>query len=102
MKQTLIRYQTKSNQSEENQRLIERVFEELRAKAPAGVRYLTLRLDDQSFVHFVEVDTPDGSNPLPELEAFRAFQRGIRDRCVEPPHSSKATILGNYRMLREG
>ena len=35
------------------------------------------------------------------LDAFRAFQSGIRARCIEPPQPSEATIVGNYRMLGE-
>ena len=101
MKRTLIRYDTKPERAEENQRLIEGVFHELHAKAPGGVRYMALRLDTGTFVHFVEVDNADGSNPLPGLDAFRSFQNGIRDRQVEPARLSSATIIGNYRMLRE-
>jgi hypothetical protein len=101
MKRTLIRYDTKPEHAEENQRLIESVFQELHAKTPAGIRYLALRLDTGTFVHLVEVDTVDGSNPLPTLDAFRSFQSGIRDRQVEPAQSNGAAIIGNYRMLRE-
>ena len=101
MKRTFIRYDTKPGRAEENQRLIEGVFQELHAKAPSGVRYMALRLDTGTFVHFVEVDDADGSNPLPELDAFRLFQNGIRDRQVEPAQLSSAAIIGNYRMLRD-
>ena len=38
MKRTFIRYDTKPGRAEENQRLIEGVFQELHAKAPSGVR----------------------------------------------------------------
>lgn len=99
MKRTLIRYKTKPDAAELNAGLIARVFEELKAKAPNGVRYLSLRLDDDTFIHFVEAE--EGSTPLPALEAFKAFQSGIRERCVEPPVPSGATIVGNYRMLSE-
>jgi hypothetical protein len=99
MKRTLIRYRTKPETTEENQRLVEATFAELQAKSPAGVRYMVLRLDDGSFLHFVE---NEGENsPIPQLEAFRAFQSGIKDRCMEPPQSREATIVGNYRMLGE-
>ena len=101
MKRTLIRYDTKPERAEENQRLIEGVFQELHTKAPGGVRYLAIKLDTGTFVHFVELDSDDGSNPLRELDAFRSFQSGIRDRQVEPALSSAAAIIGNYRMLSE-
>ena len=101
MKRIVVRYKTKPEQASENARLIEQVFRELRAKAPDGVRYLALRLSDDTFVHFATVDTEDGASPIPKLEAFRAFQSGIKERCIEPPQSSEVTIVGNYRMLSE-
>ena len=36
------------------------------------------------------------------MAAFKAFQSGIRERCIEPPQPNNATIVGNYRMLNEG
>jgi hypothetical protein len=99
MKRTLIRYKTKPDAAEQNAGLIAKVFEELKAKAPNDVRYLSLRLDDNTFVHLVEAE--EGSIPLPSLEAFKAFQSGIRERCMEPPVPSGVTIVGNYRMLSE-
>jgi hypothetical protein len=99
MKRTLIRYKTKPDAADRNAGLIEKVFEELKATKPDGVRYLSLRLDDDTFVHFVEAE--EGSTPLPSLDAFKAFQSGIRERCVEPPLPSGVTIVGNYRMLSE-
>ena len=101
MKRTLVRYKTKPEQAQENARLIEQVFEELKAKSPDGVRYLALKLDDGTFVHFATVESTDGNHPITSLEAFRAFQSGIKERCLEPPQSGDATIVGNYRMLGE-
>jgi hypothetical protein len=99
MKRTLVRYRTKPEHTQENQRLIELVFEELRAKSPPGVGYLVLRLGDGTFVHFASV--ADGASPVTTLEAFRSFQSGIQGRCVEPPAAGEAIIVGNYRMLGE-
>jgi hypothetical protein len=66
---------------------------------PDGVRYLSLRPDDGSFIHFVETEAGDGSSALPNPAAFKAFQSGIRERCAEPPQVGNVTIVGNYRML---
>lgn len=99
MKPTLVRYRTRPESAEENQRLIEKVFEELREMAPPGLRYISLRLADGAFVHLAIMDSGDASSPLPKLEAFRAFQSGIRDRCIEPPQVQEATIIGHYRMF---
>jgi hypothetical protein len=99
MKRTLIRYKTKPETTEQNQRLIEDVFAELQLKSPEGLRYMVLKLGDGSFLHFVEAG--DGNNPLLAMEAFRRFQGGVRERCIEPPLPSEAIIVGNYRMLGE-
>ena len=100
MKRTLIRYRTKPEMTDQNAALIAAVFAELKATKPEGLRYLSLRLDDDTFVHFVESES-DSANALPGLAAFKAFQSGIRDRCIEPPLAGSVTIVGNYRMLRE-
>jgi hypothetical protein len=101
MRRTLIRYKTKPDASERNAELISAVFAELTAAKPDGVRYLSLRLDDDTFIHLVETASEDGSSPIPKLTAFQAFQSGIRERCAEPPQSRTATIVGNYRMFGE-
>lgn len=97
MKTTHVRYTAKPEAADENQRLIEQVFEALRAKSP-DVRYMVLRLGDGTFVH-VAMSDGDGPNPLTQLDAFRAFQSGVKERCLEPPKVSEATVVGHYRML---
>jgi hypothetical protein len=99
MRRTLIRYKTKPEAADRNAELIAAVFSELKAAKPDGVRYLSLRLDDDTFIHLVEATSEDGSSPIPKLAAFQAFQSGIRERCAEPPKIAEATIVGNYRML---
>jgi hypothetical protein len=99
MKRTLIRYKTRPEMADKNAELVAAVFAELKAAQPDGVRYMTLRLEDDTFIHFVESAAEDSG--LPKLAAFQAFQSGIGDRCVEPPMPRGATIVGNYRMLGE-
>ena len=101
MKQALIRYKTKPGMGDRNAELIAAVFAELKAASPEGIRYLSLRLEDDSFVHIVETATDDGSSALPKLAAFNIFQSAIRERCEEPPVRQGATVVGNYRMLDE-
>ena len=101
MKRTVIRYRTKPEVADRNAELVASVFAELKAAQPDGFRYLSLRLDDDTFIHFVETSADDGASPLPKLSAFAAFQNGIRERCAEPPLAKGATIVGNYRMLGE-
>ena len=97
MRRIIVRYKTRPDRTEENTRLSEAVFEALQTSSPEGIRYAVFRLDDGTFVHIAE--TEDGARPLPELEAFRRFQSGVKERCIEPPQSGAATIVGNYRML---
>jgi hypothetical protein len=101
MQQKLIRYKTKADMTDKNAELIAAVFRELKAARPDGVRYLSLRLEDDTFIHLVETTTDDGAGALPKLAAFGAFQSGIRERCAEPPLVRGVTVVGNYRMLGE-
>lgn len=101
MKRTVIRYRTKPDMADTNAELVAAVFAELNAAQPGGLRYMSLRLEDDTFIHVVETMTEDGTSPLPKLKAFAAFQDGIRERCVEPPLPKGATVVGNYRMLDE-
>ena len=101
MRQIMVRYTAKPEAAQENQRLIEKVFAELHEKSPEGVRYMVLKLADGGFVHFSVMDSAEAPNQLQKLEAFQAFQSGVKDRCAEPPKQSDVTIIGDYRMLRD-
>jgi len=92
----IIRYRTRPDAAEENQGLVGKVFAELAAADPGGMRYATLR-DGDSFVHIVVHE--NDQNPLPRLAAFQEFQRGIAERCVEAPERSEVSVVGAYRML---
>jgi hypothetical protein len=92
----MIRYRTRPEAAEENQKLVEEVFAELAEKAPEGIRYMTFRLTDGvTFVHVVtyEADT----NPLAGIAAFQRFSETIGDRAVAPPEVEEATVVGSYR-----
>lgn len=100
MTQMLIRYKTKPEATAQNRSLIENVFAELKTQTPQGLRYTALMLADGSFVHVVAY--PDGGeSPLRQVDAFRAFQTGIGERCAERPVVNDVTVIGNYRMLDE-
>ncbi len=94
----VVRYRTRPDAADENQRLVQQVFAELAAEDPGGLRYATFRLSDGvTFIHVAVVEGTD--NPLPRTAAFTEFQQGIGDRCVEPPEASGATVVGSYRFL---
>lgn len=91
MTTAVIRYRTKPEAADENQRLIENVFAELAAVAPPGLRYSSFRLADRvTFVHVV-----DGEGLL-ALSAFQEFQRALGDRLTDGPTREDATSIGSY------
>ena len=100
MKWTLVRYRTKPDRADENQRLSAAVFKELQDKAPAGLRYAVFRLPDDTFVHVAALE--EGGTPLSSLESFQAFQKDIRERCAEGPLPAEPCLVGNYGMLADG
>jgi len=75
----VIRYKTKPECIEENERLIRGVYAELATKQPDGLHYATFRLDDGvSFLHVAVLDGEE--NPLTTSAAFAEFQSHINDR----------------------
>jgi hypothetical protein len=92
----IVRYTTRPDQADENERLIREVFAELAASRPPGLDYAAYRLEDG--VSFVHVATIEGDeNPLTSLAAFRTFVSGIGDRCVDPPVTTGGPQVGRYR-----
>jgi hypothetical protein len=93
----VVSYQVKPEAVAEHVRLIEAVFEQLHAEQPDNVEYKVVRLDDGiSFVHVSSADTPDGSNPLPDMAAFRDFGRDSAARVATTPVPAAADIIGSY------
>lgn len=100
MRRLIVRYKVKSDRVDENQKYIQKVFEELHQTHPSGLRYASFRLSDGvSFVHIVSVETTDDRNPLIETPAFKTFNAGITDRCEEQPVLTEMTEVGSYRFL---
>lgn len=100
METTIVRYKVKADKADENKAYIRRVFEELEASKPEGLRYVSFSLaDGVSFVHIAVVETGDGENPLPKTASFKEFIVDIKDRCDEPPSASSADIVGSYRLF---
>lgn len=96
----MVRYKVKPDKLEENIQFVKAVFEELKTKQPAGIRYATFVLPDGvSFVHIASVETFDGSNPLGMTDAFKAFQNEIKERCEKPPVAVELNEVGNYQLF---
>jgi hypothetical protein len=95
MRQVMVRYRVKPDQVEANEELVRAVYDELHRTKPQGLRYATFKLDDGvSFVHLAVHDEP---NPLSGLAAFKEFQKGIRERCEEPPVAARLSEVGSFR-----
>jgi hypothetical protein len=94
MKHLLVRYKTKPDSTAENRRLIETVFEALKARSPKDFNYKVVELEDGSFVHFKS--SREGGFELHDLPAFQAFRGDIAERCDEPPKASGVRIVGEY------
>jgi hypothetical protein len=97
MTATVVRYRTRPDSADENQRLIEAVFAQLAERQSEGFTYKVFRLEDGvSFVHIViehDVQQPDS---LQDLPAFQAFVADIADRCEVPPAAAGATVVGGH------
>jgi hypothetical protein len=97
MSWTLVRYRVKPEEADENARLISSVFAELQSKAPQGLHYGVIRVQDDTFVHIVSRE--NGALSPADLVAFKQFQTGIHDRCLELPVVLGAAVVGNYQMF---
>jgi hypothetical protein len=99
MPTSVVRYQTKPERADENQRLIEAVFAEFDERQPEGFTYKVFRLaDGVSFIHVV-IEHDDVADPdsLQDVPAFQAFVADIAARCDIPPVAVGATVIGGYR-----
>jgi hypothetical protein len=96
MSTRVIRYRTRPDRADENQKLVEAVFAELTERQPAGVRYACLRGPDGSFFHVVTLDDDDAPHPLLELASFGRFQAGVGERCAEQPVAVEVSVVGSY------
>lgn len=93
----VVSYQVKPEAIAEHERLIRGVFEQLHAERPGNIEYKVVRLaDGVSFVHLSSAQTEDGSNPLPEMAAFKEFGRDSASRVATPPNPTAAQIIGSY------
>jgi hypothetical protein len=94
-KATVVRYTTRPEASDENERMIKAVFAQLADERPEGMRYVAIRLDDGvSFVHVAVFDGDD--NPLQALNAFGEFASTVGARCADGPSPVNGSVIGDY------
>jgi len=93
MSAAVIRYRTKPETADENQRLIENVFAELAETGPDGLTYASFRLaDGVTFVHVVSGE----DDAVTRLTAFKEFQRTLGARLEVGPDREDAGLIGRY------
>ncbi len=98
---TLVRYTTKPEHAAENETLSRAVFTQLRKEAPDGLAYALLR-EGNDFIHvFLNFEADDAAS-LTELAAFKAFQKGIGERCEVQPQVTRlaAGLVESYGFAR--
>ena len=99
MKQVMVRYKVKPDQTAKNEELVRAVYDELRSIEFEGLRYATFKLDDDvSFVH-IAVETGDGQRSLADVEAFKEFTKDIGERCEVPPVATGLREVGSFRFF---
>jgi hypothetical protein len=99
-KTIMVRYSTSREHADANAASVRAVFDELRARAPAGLHYASYRLPDGvTFVH-VATHAVEGDNPLTSLPAFKAFQAQLKERCVEAPVVTELSVVDSYEAAR--
>ena len=94
---TMVRYTTKPDRTAENEALSRAVFAQLRSAPPEGVSYALFR-DGNDFIHvFVNLQA-DESAPVTELPAFKAFEKGMVERCEVLPNATRlaAQLVDSY------
>ena len=97
----MVRHRVRPEEAARNEELVRAVFDELARERPPGLRYASFVLDDGvTFVHLA-VEPRDGRYRLTELDAFRAFGAGIRERCDEPPVLTELREVGSYHAAEQ-
>ena len=98
MAEVIVRYKVKADRADENVAFVKAVYAELEEKKPAGLRYATFVAEDGvTFIHIASVAGDE--NPLVQMDAFKAFQKDLRDRCEEPPAPTPVRELASFNFF---
>ena len=94
---TLVRYTTKPEAADENEKLARSVFAQLRGSKPDGLAYGLFR-DGNEFIHLFINMKADDAAVLTEMPSFKAFSQNISERCeVQPkPERLAAQLIESY------
>ena len=103
MNGVLVQYKVKADRVAENEEKVRAVYRELAERADPAIHYTTFKLDDgQTFVHLALWADDASDAGLGSIEAFKAFQENIADRCEVPPCPAPLDLVGNWNLLPEG
>ena len=97
MKPSMVRHQAKVDRADENQALIEAVFDDLEERQPEGFTYMAFWSRTPLFVHVVVEHDVDAPKFYFFFFMFQAFVADIADWCDVPPLAMGASIVGGYR-----
>jgi hypothetical protein len=100
MKTLMIRYKTKKDSAAANEELVHAVYDELRTRKPAGLRYGTFKLEDGvTFIHIATMETPAAGDALTSMASFKAFQKNLGARCVSGPEPVELGAVDSYKLF---
>ncbi len=96
MKIVRVTYTAKAEYSEQNQRNIQQVMDDLKALHSGNIRYsTTLAPDGVSFMHLTFFQSEDDQQVLLGLPSFRYFQEQLRaNGLISPPKQEILTLVG--------
>ena len=97
MSRVMVTYKVKADKVEENESLVRAVYEELHQISNPDMHYATFKLDDgQTFVHIASFDSEQARQALPNCNAFKEFQKDLKERCEVPPNPQPLSEVGSY------
>jgi hypothetical protein len=100
IKKTIARYKVQATKVTENETLVKEVYKQLHQEKIEGFHYSTFKLEDGvTFIHIALSDTDEANKAFTNLQAFKNFQAGIKERCDELPVVSAATEVGSYNFV---
>ncbi len=100
MSRVMVTYKVKDDKVEENESLVRAVYEELHHINNPEMHYATFKLDDgQTFVHIASFDSEGGRETLSNCNAFKEFQKDIKERCEVPPKPQKLSEVGSFNFV---
>jgi hypothetical protein len=97
---TVVRYKVRPERVAENEDLVREVYRQLHELKPAGVHYATFKLKDGvTFQHIASFESEEAHTIFRNLQAFKNFTAGAKERCEEQPQAIEASVVGSFGFL---